>query len=75
MTHAFASCDVIAVPAYPGLPSRLETPDRARTDVPSTDEPAASRASNSYIANMTGVPALVVPCGFSSSAPALPIAL
>ena len=75
VTHAFASCDAITVPAYPGLPSRLETPERARTDVPSTDEPAASRASNSYIANMTGVPALVLPCGFSSAAPALPIAM
>ena len=75
VTDAFSSCDLIAVPAYPGLPSRLETPEKARTDVPSSEEKAVYRASNSYIANMTGIPALVLPCGFSSATPALPIAL
>jgi aspartyl-tRNA(Asn)/glutamyl-tRNA(Gln) amidotransferase subunit A len=72
---AFSSCDAIAVPAYPGLPTRLETPERARTDVPPAPESSAYRASNSYIANMTGMPALVLPCGMSSGTPTLPIAL
>ena len=72
---AFSSCDVIAVPAYPALTARLETPEQARTDVRATDNKPAYRASNSYIANMTGIPALVLPCGFSSGPPSLPIGL
>ena len=75
VTDAFSSCDLIAVPAYPGLPSQLETPEKARTDVPSSEGKPVYRASNSYIANMTGIPGLVLPCGFSSATPALPIAL
>ena len=72
---ALRRCDVIAVPAYPRLPARVESADAARTDVAAVASPATYRASNSYIANMTGIPALVLPCGFSSGAPALPIAL
>ena len=75
VTGAFTACDVIAVPAYPGLTARLETAEQARTDVPATETKGADRASNSYIANMTGMPALVLPCGFSSGTPSLPIAL
>lgn len=72
---ALRGCDVIAVPAYPRLPARVESVEAARTDVAAGAPPATYRASNSYIANMTGIPALVLPCGFSSGAPPLPIAL
>lgn len=75
VVDAFAGCDVIAVPAYPRLPARVESAEAARTDVAVGAAPATYRASNSYIANMTGIPALVLPCGFSSGAPPLPIAL
>lgn len=75
VADALALCDVIAVPAYPRLPARVESPEAARTDVAAGSAPAPYRASNSYIANMTGIPALVLPCGFSSGAPPLPIAL
>ena len=75
VTDAFSSCDVIAVPAYASLTSRLETPELARTDVRATEGKSVYRASNSYIANMTGIPALVLPCGFSSGTPTLPIGL
>lgn len=75
VADAFASCDVIAVPAYPRLPARQETAETAGSDVKPGPAPAEYRASNSYIANMTGIPALVLPCGFSSGTPALPIAL
>jgi aspartyl-tRNA(Asn)/glutamyl-tRNA(Gln) amidotransferase subunit A len=72
---ALNRCDVIAVPAYPRLPARVESPEAARTDVAAGASSETYRASNSYIANMTGIPALVLPCGFSSGAPPLPIAL
>ena len=75
MLDALGRCAVIATPAYPRLPARVQSAEAARTDVPATASPEPYRASNSYIANMTGIPALVLPCGFSSGAPALPIAL
>lgn len=75
VVNALRGCDVIAVPAYPRLPARVEPPEAARTDVDAGGSPVTYRASNSYIANMTGIPALVLPCGFSSGAPPLPIAL
>lgn len=73
--EAFAACDVIAVPAYPDLPARLESPETAGSDAKPGAKPGPYRASNSYIANMTGIPALVLTCGFSSGTPPLPIAL
>lgn len=75
VADAFTRCDVIAVPAYPRLPARQETRETAGSDVKPGPPPQGYRASNSYIANMTGMPALVLPCGFSSGKPALPIAL
>lgn len=72
---AFERCDAIVVPAYPRLPARVETAETAGSDVKPGAEAGPYRASNAYIANMTGIPALVVPCGFSSGRPPLPIAL
>jgi aspartyl-tRNA(Asn)/glutamyl-tRNA(Gln) amidotransferase subunit A len=75
VADAFSACDVIAVPAYPALTARLETPEQARTDVRVSDAKPSYRASNSYIANMAGIPALVLPCGYSAGSPSLPIGL
>lgn len=75
VADAFTACDVIAVPAYPRLPARQESPETAGSDVKPGPASRAHRASNSYIANMTGIPALVLPCGFSTGQPELPIAL
>jgi len=75
VTDVFKGCDVIAVPAYPRLTARHESAATAGSDVKPAGETRTYRASNSYIANMTGMPAMVVPCGFSSGQPALPIAL
>lgn len=75
VAKAFETCDIIAVPAYPRLPARQEAAATAGSDVKPGSQPGEYRASNSYIANMTGMPALVLPCGFSSGPPALPIAV
>ncbi len=75
VAEAFKSCDAIAVPAYPRLTARQESAATAGSDVKPGGESRAYRASNSYIANMTGMPAMVFPCGFSAGEPALPIAI
>ncbi|MEO5894145.1 MAG: amidase [Vicinamibacterales bacterium] len=75
VADALTLCDLIAVPAYPRLPARQESRETAGSDVKPGPPPQGYRVSNSYIANMTGIPALVLPCGFSSGAPTLPIAL
>jgi aspartyl-tRNA(Asn)/glutamyl-tRNA(Gln) amidotransferase subunit A len=75
VSSALKLCDLIAVPAYTRLTARHESTAVAASDVKPGGGPRAYRASNSYIANMTGMPAMVLPCGFSSGDPALPIGL
>ena len=75
VADVFQACDVIAVPAYTRLTARHESAATAGSDVKPARDTRTYRASNSYIANMTGMPAMVVPCGFSSGRPALPMAL
>jgi aspartyl-tRNA(Asn)/glutamyl-tRNA(Gln) amidotransferase subunit A len=74
MQHVFAQCDVMAVPAgNPATP--LEPPDRARTDVKPGAPAGPYRAGNTFLGNMTGLPAIVIPCGFTSTSPQLPLAI
>jgi aspartyl-tRNA(Asn)/glutamyl-tRNA(Gln) amidotransferase subunit A len=75
MATVFSLCDVMAVPGGGALPPVLEPPDLAGTDVKPGSEPSRFRGGTTFLGNMTGLPALVLPCGFSSGAPALPIGL
>ncbi|MGE3273561.1 MAG: amidase [Vicinamibacterales bacterium] len=75
MAAALAQCDVMAVPGNTSLPGLLEPPEVAGTDVKPGSEPVRFRGGNTFIGNMTGLPALVLPCGFSAGPPALPIGL
>ncbi|MEP7365130.1 MAG: amidase [Acidobacteriota bacterium] len=72
MNRVFQSCDVILLPAG-NPPPRLEG-EIAGTDVP-TDPPAPPRPDTFNLANVTGVPALVLPCGFTAGPPVLPIGI
>jgi aspartyl-tRNA(Asn)/glutamyl-tRNA(Gln) amidotransferase subunit A len=75
MANVFRSCDVMAVPANTTLPMPLEAAEVARSDVKPGSKPTPFRAGNTFLGNMTGLPALVLPCGFSAASPPLPIGL
>ncbi|MFN8059006.1 MAG: amidase [Vicinamibacterales bacterium] len=74
MERVFERCDVMAVPGSLTVASKLDPPERARTDVrPGPASPF--RRGNTFLGNMTGLPSMAVPCGFSSGTPTLPISL
>jgi aspartyl-tRNA(Asn)/glutamyl-tRNA(Gln) amidotransferase subunit A len=75
MAAVFSQCDVMAVPAGGALPPPLEPPALAATDVKPGSTPERFRGGNTFLGNMTGLPALVLPCGFSAGPPPLPIGL
>jgi aspartyl-tRNA(Asn)/glutamyl-tRNA(Gln) amidotransferase subunit A len=75
MRDVFAKCDVMAVPS--GNPAnKLEPPEIARSDVkPGYNAGSASRGGTTSIGDMTGMPAIVIPVGFTSGTPTLPLAI
>jgi aspartyl-tRNA(Asn)/glutamyl-tRNA(Gln) amidotransferase subunit A len=75
MAAALAACDVMVVPASTSLPGRLEAPAIAATDVKPGSIATPFRGGNTFLGNMTGLPALVLPCGFSAEGSSLPIGL
>lgn len=72
MRRVFEQCEVLVIPAGNAAP-RLES-EIARTDLP-TDPPAPSRPDSLNLANVTGIPALVLPCGFTPGPAVLPLAI
>jgi aspartyl-tRNA(Asn)/glutamyl-tRNA(Gln) amidotransferase subunit A len=75
MADVLRRCDVMVVPANGSLPGVLEPPAVAATDVKPGSISTPFRPGNTFLGNMTGLPALVLPCGFSAGPPALPIGL
>ena len=75
MRQVFEKCDVLAVPAAnPAGP--LDTSTTAGTDVKGP-RPSGTRAvgGTTAIGDLTGNPAIVIPCGFTESKPTLPICI
>ena len=68
----FQTCDVLMLPAGNAAP-RLDA-EIAGTDAPS-DPPPPPRPDSFNIANMTGIPAIVLPCGFTVGPPSLPLGI
>jgi aspartyl-tRNA(Asn)/glutamyl-tRNA(Gln) amidotransferase subunit A len=68
----FEQCDVIAVPAWNAAP-KLEPPP----PTPDADsKPAATPLPDTFnLGNMAGIPAIVLPCGFTAGPPVLPIGI
>jgi aspartyl-tRNA(Asn)/glutamyl-tRNA(Gln) amidotransferase subunit A len=75
MAAVFTRCDVMGVPAGSAVPPPLEPSAVAGTDVKPGSRAERFRGGNTFLGNMTGLPALVLPCGFSAGPPALPIGL
>ena len=74
MAAVFDKCDVMAVPGG-GPAGRLDTPENAKSDVKPNSRPTAFRAGNTFIGNMTGNPEIIIPCGFTTSSPTLPLTI
>jgi len=70
--RVFQSCDIIALPAGNAAP-------KLDAEIVGTDAPGGSsgptRPDSWSIANMTGIPALVLPCGFTAGSPSLPVGI
>lgn len=72
--RVFEKCDVMVVPA--GAPaSKLDPPEIAKSDVRPGSTATPFRGGNTFIGNMTGYPEIIIPCGFTSSSPTLPISI
>lgn len=66
--RAFERCDLLAMPTDRGVPRRVAG------DSPTPAEPPAA-GPNTFLASMTGEPAIAIPCGFSTSPAGLPVSL
>jgi aspartyl-tRNA(Asn)/glutamyl-tRNA(Gln) amidotransferase subunit A len=65
--RAFQTCDLLVMPTDRGLPALASGDAVAAT--------GRSGGPNTFLASMTGEPALAMPCGFSTTPPGLPISL
>lgn len=72
MRRVFQVCDVVALPVANPAP-RLE-PELQPTD-PASQSPSAPTPETFSIGNMTGIPAIVQPCGFTAGPPSLPVGI
>ncbi len=72
MRRVFQVCDVVALPVANPAP-RLE-PELQPTD-PASQSPSAPTPETFSIGNMTGIPAIVQPCGFTTGPPSLPVGI
>ena len=72
MRRVFRTCDVLMLPAGNAAP-KLDA-EIVGTDAPS-DPPPPPRPDSFNIANVTGIPAIVLPCGFTAGPPSLPLGI
>ena len=72
MRRIFETCDVLMLPAGNAAPKLAD--EIADTDIPPNPPPPA-RPDVFNLANVTGIPAIVLPCGFTNSPPMLPLGI
>jgi aspartyl-tRNA(Asn)/glutamyl-tRNA(Gln) amidotransferase subunit A len=72
MQRVFQTCDVLMLPAGNAAP-KLDA-EIVGTDAAS-DPPSPPRPDSFNLANVTGIPAIVLPCGFTAGPPALPLGI
>jgi aspartyl-tRNA(Asn)/glutamyl-tRNA(Gln) amidotransferase subunit A len=72
MRRVFQTCDVLMLPAGNAAPKLTE--EIVETDVP-PNPPLPARPDTYNLANVTGIPAIVLPCGFTNGPPVLPLGI
>src|SRR5208337_577471 len=72
MHRVFETCDVLMLPAGNAAP-KLDA-EIVGTDA-TPDPPLPPRPDSFNIANVTGIPAIVLPCGFTAGPPVLPLGI
>ena len=72
MRRVFQTCDVLMLPAGNAAPKLTE--EIVETDVLPNPPPPA-RPDSFNLANVTGIPAIVLPCGFTAGPPVLPLGI
>ena len=72
MRRVFQTCDVLMLPAGNAAPKLAE--EIVETDIPPNPPPPA-RPDSFNLANITGIPAIVLPCGFTTGPPVLPLGI
>ena len=72
MERLFTACDILMLPAG-NPPPKLED-EIVETDAP-RNPPLPARPDTFNLANVTGIPALCLPCGFTAGPPVLPIGI
>jgi len=75
MRAVFEQCDVMAVPGANAPAGLLPSPDVAGSDVRPGSSAGRYRGGTTFLGNMTGLPALALPCGFAEGPPRLPLSL
>lgn len=77
MQAVFERCEVMIVPGALSPAEPLRSEAEAATDVrPGVDpDRAESRPGTTFLGNMTGLPAVTLPCGFTAEAPKRPLAM
>lgn len=74
MHRVFEKCDIMAVPGG-GPATKLEPPEIARSDVKPGSKSTPFRGGTTFLGDMTGLPAMTIPCGFTQGPPVLPLTI
>jgi aspartyl-tRNA(Asn)/glutamyl-tRNA(Gln) amidotransferase subunit A len=72
MKQVFQTCDILMLPS--GNPAPKLEDEIVNSDAP-RDPPLPSRPDTYNLANITGLPAIVLPCGFTGGPPTLPMGI
>jgi len=72
MLRVFQTCEVLMLPAGNAAP-KLDA-EIVGSDAPG-NPPLPPRPDSFNIANVTGIPAIVLPCGFTAGPPSLPLGI
>ena len=75
LTAVFDDCDVMAVPGNTHPAGTLQSEETARSDVKPGSSSPEFRGGNTFLGNMTGNPAVTIPCGFKKGPPVLPLSI